>query len=43
MVKIEDYLKNIKNEPFFYFCSKDTNINFSLDDTNFKETRDARV
>ena len=36
MMKIEDYLSNIKNEPFFYFCKKEKKIHLSLDDPNFK-------
>ena len=36
------YVKNIKNEPFFYFCSRETKINLSLDDPDFKEIRTLR-
>ena len=42
IVKTENYLKSIKNETFFIFCSKETNIYLRLDNHDFKETSTFR-
>lgn len=39
IVKTENYLKSIKNETFFIFCSKETNIYLRLDNHDFSTFR----
>ena len=43
MVKIEDYIKNIKNEPFFYFWKLSTKIHLSLDNPNLRKLGKLKI
>ena len=42
LIRIVDYLKSIKNEPFFYFGKYADKIHLSLDNPNFKEIKNVK-